>query len=266
MNPKNNNDTPSAAENRAQDTSFQDRHKKELGVGAYAKESVVEGLLPWLVAGAVGTVGYFTLGKPIKRMFPKVVDVADLGKDALDLVRNNGIKDIPKVMEKVEAEFKELGDAVSKKYPHLDPAQNLLCDQKERLGKIYDEIKDHDQMAKFRTALGLGPSSELGMAKVIGAGVAGLGGALAGGTVVGYRKWKKDESTRVAAAEINEDVSHLELFRPSDHELVAENKRLRAMLAKEDRGVGTDIPGSVGISQMRHEGAVKSPELSAQVG
>ncbi len=263
MEPKNNNDIPSAAENRAQDTSFQDRHKKELGVGAYAKRSVTEGLLPWLVAGAAGAVGYFTLGKPIKAMFPKVVDVADMGKDAVDVIRNNGIS--LETFTKVKGEFSELFDGVMRKNPHLQQEieknnyTNLLL-------KLKESITDHEQMAKFRTALGLGPSSELGMAKVIGAGVAGAGGALAGGTVVGYQQWKRDESTRVAAAEINEDVSKLELFRPSDPELVAENKRLRAMLAKEDMGGGADMPQTAGISQMQHEGAVKSPELSAQVG
>jgi hypothetical protein len=54
-----------------------------------------------------------------------------------------------------------------------------------------------------------------------------MGGSIA----VGYDQWRKAESARLAAGEINRDIANLELFKPSDMELVAENKRLHAMVA-----------------------------------
>lgn len=256
MEPIQKNDTQNAAENRAQDTSFRDRHKKELGVGAYAKESVVEGLLPWIIAGAAAVAGYFTLGRPIKAIAPKMFGGADLVADVAGLAKREGVSS---VAGKIQAGFSEMHTAFMQNNPDVEFASLA------GLEKFAKNFTNPQHVARLRATLGLPASEGLKTAKAAGAAAGALTGAIAGGTVVGYHKWKKEESTRLAAAEINEDVSKLELFRPSDPELVAENKRLRAMLAKEDKG-SAEVPETTGISQMQHEGAVKPQELSAQVG
>lgn len=253
---ENNNTTKEVA--AKQEQSFDDRHKKELSVGSYAKTSITQTLIPLLAMAGGAVAGYLTLGRPIKAIFPKLVKTTDLASDLVKVVRENGISDLPGVAGKIKAEFSELCQAFEKKYPSTDLAS------KEGIERFIHSIEDPAQMAKFRQTLGLAPADGLRTAKDWGAGLGGTAGGLVGGTAVAYNKWKEDESARLAAAEINEDVSKLELFRPSDSELVAENKRLRAMLAKEDKTV--EIP-QTSVSQLQHEGAVKGqPELSAQMG
>lgn len=79
-----------------------------------------------------------------------------------------------------------------------------------------------------------GKKWNLNAAKWIGAGAMGMVGSTLGSIFVGYDKWHKEESTRLAAEEIEHDISRMELFRPSDRELVAENKRLRSMLEEKE--------------------------------
>lgn len=102
-----------------------------------------------------------------------------------------------------------------------------------------------------------------------GAAALGLVGSIIGGTFVGYNKWRKEESTRLAATEIDRDISRLEIFNKRDPELVKENKRLRDMLETQETSAApikkeaisptkdeADDTPSASISSAEHEGTL----------
>jgi hypothetical protein len=55
-------------------------------------------------------------------------------------------------------------------------------------------------------------------------------GLLSGSIPLGYQGWRKNESARLAAQEINEDISNMKIMQPTDAELIKENDALREML------------------------------------
>lgn len=59
-------------------------------------------------------------------------------------------------------------------------------------------------------------------------------GSLVAGLIIGYEHWRKIESQRIAVDEINKDIASTAAIQPTDKELVAENTRLRGMLAEAD--------------------------------
>jgi hypothetical protein len=117
------------------------------------------------------------------------------------------------------------------------------------LKRFLKEAKIEEALA-VKKALGIPTENLNRAAKMFGAAGLGWLGLTGGGIAVGYQEWRKQESQRLAAEEINRDISRIELFKPSDSELVEENKRLRQMLAKN--------PPTT-VSQVQHEGLAKEP-------
>jgi hypothetical protein len=66
----------------------------------------------------------------------------------------------------------------------------------------------------------------------------GLGGlfvgVMAAGMTLGYEHWKKIKQAQLQVDEITRDISEIEVFKKTDPELAAENKRLWAELKKRD--------------------------------
>lgn len=65
--------------------------------------------------------------------------------------------------------------------------------------------------------------------KTLGAIVGGIVGATIGGIILGYGKWKKKESERLAVGEINDDIANIKIRQRTDEELIRENNSLREM-------------------------------------
>lgn len=264
--------------NGAEDAgSFEERHKKELGVGSFAKEGAFHALIPLASAAAAGVAGYYVLGRPIKTLLPRAVKVVDTLKTmggALHDIWNTG--DLPEKIKDVE---KLLGEECK---PSIDKITEIIAEKKAKsppheIIKIFDEMLDGiplDKVNEVRAVFGLPPQDFLGSARWIGAGVGGFTGLLGGGIVVGYDHWRKQESERLAAQEINEDVAKLELFKPSDPELVAENKRLRQMLAEAEKSPqpAASLPTEAAndpeftVSDTRHDGALEAAQHANRRG
>lgn len=181
-----------AQKNTIDDGKFEARHEKELSVKRFAYVEGIHTLVPLAAMGIGGVIGYFTLGKPLSKIFPSLSRIAG---DAETIVR--GLKQLSSE-QKTEA---------------LGMISN---------GKNLREVSEH-----FNVVINEVPTA----ARYVGGAITGFIASIGGGIAVGYDKWRKEESTRLAAEEVNRDIAKLELFRPSDPELVAENKRLRAMLA-----------------------------------
>lgn len=91
-----------------------------------------------------------------------------------------------------------------------------------------------------------------------GASVGAFIGAMAGSLPLGYDVWRKAESSRIAAREINHDISQMRMIVPSDESLIKENQRLRAMLdektpASPERTVSADSIASETLEPNRSE-------------
>lgn len=173
--------------------AFENRHEKELGFKRFAYIQSLYLFVP-LITGAIGAaIGFATLGKPLTRMFPKAFGFSG---DAESIIKN---------------------------YKNMTWEKAARAAELSQAGKTKAEIMD---------ALGMKVEEVPTMAKIAGGYLLGTPAAIAGGIAVGYDKWRKDESSRLAADEINRDIANLELFKPSNPEMVAENKRLRAMLAE----------------------------------
>jgi len=69
----------------------------------------------------------------------------------------------------------------------------------------------------------------ISIASIIG----GFAGFIGSGLVLGYEHWKKEESQKLAVAEINRDIANKIGIEPTDKELVRENQQLRAMVEKK---------------------------------
>jgi hypothetical protein len=93
---------------------------------------------------------------------------------------------------------------------------------------------------------------------VMGGFVGAVFGGVLGALKLSYENWRRDESTRLAAQEVNHAILQLEMFKPTDAELVAENQRLRDALAKED--------GRMKVAQPQEAGSPSSTVSSLPAG
>lgn len=242
---------------------FNSRHKDDLSVGRFAKVSATETLIPLVAAGAAGVAGYYALGKPIKALMPNVIKgiegVEFLGGAALDgLKEGEFLKKIGEVSVKLGSTFKEKLDEVNRAAGKGDTFSVVRGLQ--ALREVHKDLSP-EQINEVRVIFNLPPQDFEKTAKKIGAGAAGFVGLMGGGMAVGYDHWRKEESERLAAEEINRDVAKLELFKPSDPELVAENKRLRTMLAEEEAKRPAANDPEMKISHAQHEGAMQDHGL-----
>lgn len=116
------------------------------------------------------------------------------------------------------------------------------------VGKLFPKLEGVTQRTtdKVTEKVGVGKgavtiSKKWSETQNVGAGAGGVVGLLVGSIPLGYREWRKNESARLAAREINEDISNMRIVQRPDEELLAENSRLRDMLMKSE---GADTPKS----------------------
>ena len=191
------------------DAAFENKHEKELGFKRFAYIQSLYLFVPAIAGIVGGLIGFKTLGRPLTRLFPKAFGFAGNA-------------------ESVAKNFKNV----------LNP---------ERLAKAMELAAQGKPEKEIMAVMGMKPNEVSESAKLAGAYALGAPAAITGAIAVGYDKWRKDESSRLAADEINRDIANLELFKPSNPEIIAENKRLRAMLA--------DAP-IVSASGAKHEGKI----------
>ncbi len=239
--------------------NFEDRHKEELGVKRFAMVSGLNFIIPLAAAGIAGAAGYFALGRPIKALFPKVVRISDVGMELSSIYSTTKSKGLNKILTQLGEEFSEaiegtnlgkmanalkadakesaaaageaLGTASDAIEMDVKDSISPSMSTREEISLIATRIKDPEKLKKFYEIIG---AKHEDTSKYWGLGIGATVGSLLGSTVVNYSEWKKDESARLAAQEVNSDISKIELFKPSDVELVAENKRLRAMIAEKE--------------------------------
>lgn len=247
-------DSPKENKKPAQDNDFDKRHEKELGVGRFVTVSGLNILIPLGSAAAAGVLGYLTLGKPIKAMFPRAMK---WGSDAPALVKAiRGFK--TDNWKELWSKIEEAGAASFENIRKTDPGFEV--NTIDSAIKVINSANEQEVEA-IRKVLGMPEPDALKTAKWVGAGVGGFLGSMFGGMAVNYNEWRKDESARLAAEEVNKNISQMEIFKPSDPELVAENKRLRAMLAEKD----PDAP-KVSIHAAKSDGKIASVNTEVAVG
>lgn len=213
-----------------QDNNFESRHANELGVKRFATVAGLNTIIPLAAAAGAGALGYFALGRPVRFIAGKWIarggNVAEFGRAVgnINLLNATELADIAgKVVSAAEScvsriKAKEADFTVGSARSVIKVLSN--CTETE--------------MNAIREAFSMKKPDIGKYSQYVAAGVAGTAGFIVGGTAVNYNEWRKEESARLAAAEVNKNISELELFKPSDTELVAENKRLRAMLAEKD--------------------------------
>lgn len=199
-----------------QDDVFEKRHAQDLGVKKFAKIQATYTFVPLLAAALGGVLGYFALARPVAKLFPEwsktagVVEVA--GKELKGAISALWAgEDIAKAFEKFTP----------------DPIKLKEIEAIWKDAKLSHDVKKAKIIETLELKLPEVPET-FHYASAAGAGTVGLMG---GSIAIGYDQWRKNESARLAAEEINHDIANLDLFKPSDAELVAENKRLHTMVA-----------------------------------
>ncbi|MES2983646.1 MAG: hypothetical protein V4735_00465 [Pseudomonadota bacterium] len=211
--------TETPKNDKADQERFDTAHAKELGFKRFAYIQSLYIFVPIITGGIAFAIGYVTLGKPIARMFPKLSGFAG-------------------GTEKIMANHKNLSFEHAARAAEMKAAGHSGAEIMEALGMKLDEVP---RTAKFAGAWGLG-----------------IIGSIAGSIGVGYDRWRKEESSRLAADEINHDIANLELFRASNPELVSENKRLRTMLA--------EMPtAQVQVAELTHKGRASAVQPEQQI-
>ncbi|MFN7402075.1 MAG: hypothetical protein ACK5R4_07070 [Alphaproteobacteria bacterium] len=222
---------------------FETKHAEDLSIKRFAWVTGIQIFLPIVAGAAAAAVGWFTLGKPIRALRPKFFDgfghAEDVARHASKITKENLIN--------AGAKISEVAAETLARIRQTDPQFNI--ENASSLKRFLKEAKIEEALA-VKKALGIPTENLNRAAKMFGAAGLGWLGLTGGGIAVGYQEWRKQESQRLAAEEINRDISRIELFKPSDSELVEENKRLRQMLAKN--------PPTT-VSQVQHEGLAKEP-------
>lgn len=234
----------SPAQNAPAENDFDKRHAKELGAARFAKIQAAYTVVPMASAAAGAAFGHFVAAKPLAKMFPEANKISGATEaftgsvwSAIDDLRN--------------------GKPVHEAFANL----NLKDDQLNEIGKIWKDESLSKKMKGVRIAEAMKlelpeVSKSFRTGSSAGFGAAGL---IVGSIAVGYDRWRKEESARIAAQEVNGDISKLELFRPSDAELVAENKRLRQMVAELPTPV-------VDPATLASQGRVQAKQMGQTVG
>lgn len=231
------------------DGDFSNRHAEDLSASRFVKVKGLETLIPLASMGIGGAIGFYTLGKPLAKLFPTGFGLTNAGADFLRI----RIK-----------EFRQL--------------QEISTTLAEKAGSMPTDMKAWEALMAQATSAEAeavrkamhNAGKPFHLEKWAGAAILGTVGSITGSVFVGYDKWRKEESARLAASEIDRDIARLELFKPSDPELVAENKRLRGMIAEaEAKHTGPATPSGHGHapstaiqqSEAEHHGALETTHL-----
>lgn len=203
---------------------FEKRHEKELSAGRFVKNQATEIFIPLATAAIGGALGYFVLAKPVKAIAPKFFGGVDHLNDFRKGLLGVNKTSLNEAFRTIESKIgPDVMDRLVKKHP------NFKIDSIENAVTAVKEIKN-DEIIALKKSLGIEHTEGVGNAKWWSTGIFAFVGSMIGSIFVGFDRWKKEESTRLAAAEIDRDISRLEVFSKRDPELVAENKRLREML------------------------------------
>ena len=99
--------------------------------------------------------------------------------------------------------------------------------------------------------------SKVTKAQAIVAASGAVVGVVVAGLVELYEHWRQVESARLAAAEVNEDVSNMKIRMRTDPELLRENDRLRQMLEAEEQKTAK-LGGAKPTAHALHESPAQS--------
>lgn len=232
----------SSLEDIQKNPEFQARHQDDLSATAFGKEMAI-GFLPTVAGLAAGYVGFRWLAPQLRSL--KFIKRTELIGAIGGKIYNS----------KPEEIVAQLGTVME------DLAPKFSAIPKEELGgaTILRVVKDHasvEQLEALGKKLGITeikPSDGVKWAAAFGTGLVGM---IATAIPLGFRNWKKEESARLGAVELGENISKLEVFKPSDTELVQENQRLRTMLsekhAQHTSAPAQDVPSSK-VSGVHHE-------------
>jgi hypothetical protein len=245
---------------------FDTRHAEDLGVKRFAVKTGLQTIIPLGAMAAGGALGYFALGGPLLRMFPrqfaKIGHVSDFARSALKI----DISKLGPAKEQIERICKEALEKIRATEPDFQVTSG------QNLKRLIDEMEQNpEQIRELKKTLNLTTDSEQMAAKFIGAGLLGIPASMFGSLAVAYDEWRNEESARLAAREIDRDISKLEIFRPSNPELVAENKRLRAMLAETEKKTEMAAPANddqprTTVTEADHQGAAKDAAERQRAG
>lgn len=213
----------------ATDDSFENRHANELGIKRFATVTGLNTIIPLAAAAGAGALGYFALGRPVRFIAGKWITRGGNIAEFLRAVGRNLTH--PEKLAEIGGKLTEAVGPVIDRIAIENPGFQLLS--REGIQKVLGSCSE-TEMDLVRQAFNMTKPDTGKYSQYAAAGIAGTVGLLVGGTAVNYNEWRKEESARLAAAEVNKNISELELFKPSDQELVSENKRLRAMLAAKD--------------------------------
>lgn len=224
---------------------FEQKHQEELGVKRYAYLQARDFFVPLIAAGAGAGLGWL-VHKPIAKLMPKFDKLTSNANKLVDKTIDRYIRHIRRdknlSQETIDDLVKQLEG--QKGQNNIEAVNDLLkqhdIDALGTLGKLYEDTV-------FWVSIGAGAFL----------------GLLSSGMALGYDQWRKEESTRVAAREINNDISKMRILEPTDNELVAENKRLRQMLNEQD--VGERIPTKVQANTVEREALQAAQEAQLSV-
>lgn len=234
------------------DQAFEGRNKEKLGVGAYVKE-VSLSFVSLGASAAGGALGWFGLEKPIRRLGEKQFSRADHARAITKKIWGSEL-------DEVVGELRKAGGVVGGMFQ----GEKAPKTTGEVVSKILN-ITSLDNLKEVAKALDVEVKPVRKPAQLIGAGIGLVTATLAASFALGYRAWRKDESARLAALDLEKNINRLELFKPSDPELVAENKRLRAMAnEKHERLLESSgdkkVNAKIDAASLHHEGVLSSRE------
>ncbi len=207
-----------SAPSAPQKPSFEQTHQDDLSVKKFAGEQALYFAVPAAATAVSAAAGWYGLAGVVSKLFPslskKVSTAEGFAAELRDRIGSKGFEGLhermndPSIKAKLEAAMQS-----GKGLP--DIAKDVL--------QIEEKLVKVPKMARIASAVGLG-----------------YAGLMAGSLFIAYREWKKKASTELAAREINRDIANLQIFKPTNQELVSENVRLREMLAQYDKPAAND--------------------------
>lgn len=95
--------------------------------------------------------------------------------------------------------------------------------------------------------------------KWIGRGGGVFLGLVVSGIILAYEHWVKQESSRIAVGEINNDIANLKVLQKTDPELLKENQKLQEMLVAEEQKTAQLTGQPVAAAQATPPVAAEAP-------